>query len=78
MQGMTEDIIKTVKTTMTEKGVTQIELSEATGMTETQTSRILTGKSTGLPVFWQKALDHLGLRLVAVPKDAKITISREL
>jgi hypothetical protein len=75
---MTEDVLKAVKTAMAEREISQVALARLTRHTATQTSRIFTGKSTQIPIFWKKVLDHLGLRLIAVPKDARVTISRTL
>lgn len=78
MEGMTTEILRMVKATMTEQGISQKWLAEQIGISENQASRILQGKSTTLPDVWAQFFDLLGLRLIVVPKDAKVSVTREL
>lgn len=66
---MTDNIRKTVREVMTEKGITQVDLAELVSMERPNVTRILAGRSGKIPDGWQKILDALNLELVVRPKS---------
>jgi predicted transcriptional regulator len=63
---MTEDIRTQVRQKMKEEGLSTYKLAEAVETTQPNISRILSGRSGGIPKLWQKILKRLGLKLVVV------------
>ncbi|MCA9840014.1 MAG: helix-turn-helix transcriptional regulator [Trueperaceae bacterium] len=75
---MTDDIRKTVVAEMSARDITQERMADIAEVSRTQLSRMLNGHSNALPKAWEAIFEELGLRLVAVPKNARVTVSRDL
>ena len=65
---MNDRVRQAVKERMKERGVTQVQLAEVTGMQQPNLQRLLAGRVGAVPESWQKVLDALGLELVAQQK----------
>ena len=69
MTGMNSEVREAVKAALGQKGMSQAELARRLGMERGNLNRLLQGKSGQVPEVWQKVLDELGLKLVAVPDE---------
>jgi transcriptional regulator with XRE-family HTH domain len=78
LKGMTKEIREEVLAEASKKGLSQSDLADVADVTPTQMSRMLTGKSNGLPKAWEAVLKAVGLRLVVVPVDADLIVQRRM
>ncbi len=63
-----EQIRTTMRAAMTEQGLTQQQMAERLGIKQASFSEVLSGKYGRVPPSLLRALDALGLELVARPK----------
>ena len=66
---MNEQIRQAVRTRMKERRMTHENLAEQISIQRPNVTRLLTGQSGAVPENWQKMLDALGLKLIAVPRE---------
>lgn len=59
-----------VKVVLHERGMTQTQLAELTGIERPNITRLLSGAVGKTPDNWQKILDALGLEMVVQPKPS--------
>lgn len=59
------------------RGMSQNQLAKALNIESGNLSRVMTGKSGGIPVVWQQVLDYLGLELVAQVNEESTTPKEE-
>ena len=62
-----------IKETRKQKGYTQDAFAELLGVSHATLSALENGKNTSSETM-QKALNYLGLRIVIVPKSAKVSV----
>ncbi|BDP44842.1 hypothetical protein DAETH_48110 (plasmid) [Deinococcus aetherius] len=65
---MNPEVRQAVREAMKDRELTQVELAQRLGMTQPALAKMLTGRTGQVPESWQKVLDELGLKLIAVPK----------
>ena len=68
IRGMNSEVRETVRQAMRERELTQMEFAQRLGMTQPALAKMLTGRTGQIPESWQKVLDELDLKLVAVPR----------
>ena len=52
-----------LKVLLTEKGISQSDLSELTGITKTSISQIINGKQSGSLTTWKRIAEALGVEI---------------
>ena len=60
-----------IKNRLLERQVSQYKLAKDLNSTQPNISRMLAGRSGGIPKKWQELFDFLELELIAVPKKQK-------
>jgi transcriptional regulator with XRE-family HTH domain len=69
LMGVNDQIRETARAAFKAQGLTQKRLAKKVGLTQPAVGRLLKGDRKGDPDTWQRLLDALGLKLVAVPKE---------
>lgn len=69
-----EQLGEAIASVRKEKGLTQAELAERVGVSHTTLSNLEQGKSVATSTML-RALQLLGMRLVVVPKTARVTVN---
>lgn len=64
---MNEQVRNAARSALKERDLTQAEFAEQIGLTQSDVARLLTGRVGKIPDNWQRVLDALGLKLIAVP-----------
>lgn len=70
MAAMNEQVRQMVKVVLHERGMTQTQLAELTGIERPNITRLLSGSVGKTPDNWQKILDALGLEMVVQPRPS--------
>ncbi|MDR6219206.1 helix-turn-helix transcriptional regulator [Deinococcus soli (ex Cha et al. 2016)] len=65
---MNDHIRQQVRNIMKERGITQQQLADLTGIQRPNVTRLLSGTSGQVPDNWQRILDALELDLITSPK----------
>jgi transcriptional regulator with XRE-family HTH domain len=65
---MTDNIRKTIKKQMIDKGINQTELAKKVGKSRQQVNDVLNGRTGHLGETWQEIFDALDLEIVVKPK----------
>lgn len=66
---MNGEVRSFVKQVMREKGISQTELAQRTGLERSAVTRLLSGTVGKVPENWQRILDELQVDLIAVKKS---------
>ncbi len=66
---MNEKVTTAIRRKMKERGMTQLQLGEATDISQPNLSRMLSGRSPRVPDTLCRVLDELGLEITAEEKQ---------
>jgi transcriptional regulator with XRE-family HTH domain len=66
-----DEIRRTIRVELARRDIQQKDLAEMTGLSPQHVSDLLRGRSGNLGEGWEKVLNALGLRLIAVPKESE-------
>ncbi len=64
-----QKVAAAIRQKMKQRGMTQAQLGEQTGISQPNLSRMLSGRSPRVPETLRRVLDELGLELTAENKD---------
>ena len=76
MVTMNDQIRKVVSIELAKRGMNQADLADKLNISKQHLSRMVMGKSSGLPKTWEKVLDELELNLLVVPRSKLERISK--
>jgi ribosome-binding protein aMBF1 (putative translation factor) len=69
MTGMNAEIRERVKKELELRKMSKSQLARELGTDAANIMRVINGRSGKVPELWQQIFEHLGLKLVVLPKD---------